>query len=102
MKQRSDTLRFNSEGQVVLGDIRKPGHDYLCDMCAELFEVRYSQDKKPIAVTCPICGSGRTNKVLNMPATSIWWKDAMSSSDVGDLTPRMRRASKNRHIQRDE
>ena len=88
------------DGRIVVGDITKPGHDYICKLCAELFEVRYGRDEKPVAVLCPICGTGRTNKIISVPALRIWWKDALSSEDASRMAPRFQKAVQNRAARR--
>ena len=78
-------------------------YDYRCEECAEIFEQRFkSRDdyRKTIAVTCPICGTGLTHKIVSAPAISIWWKDPLSSEDSGRLRPSFRPAVSNRALRR--
>lgn len=77
---------------IVMGDPKLPGHDYLCAVCDEIFEMHYSRDDKPRYVICPVCNSGDTRKIIVAPSTRIWWKDPRSSSDVSGLTPKTLRS----------
>jgi putative FmdB family regulatory protein len=81
---------------IVVGDVTHPGHDYQCLTCLEIFEVRYRRDDKPVAVTCPICNTGDTHKLIAMPATSIWWRNPLASSDAAEMAPRFRTGVKNK------
>lgn len=89
-----------ADGHIILGDITKPGFDYRCEECAEIFEVRYGRDEKPFAVTCPVCDSGRTSKLISMPTTRIWWKNPKASSDASGLTPKHLKPARNRATRR--
>jgi hypothetical protein len=81
---------------VVVGNVADPGHDYQCLTCLEIFEAHYRRDEKPLAVTCPICKCGDTQKIIAMPATSIWWRNALASSDAAEMTPRFRTGVKSK------
>jgi putative FmdB family regulatory protein len=63
-------------------------YDYRCRDCAEVFEVEYSPVNPPIAVQCPTCGSGNTQKVIMCPAICINWRDIRSAADVAGVTPK--------------
>ena len=76
-------------------------YDYRCEECAELFEMTFaSRDEylKTIAVTCPVCGTGRTKKIVSAPAVRIWWKDATSSSDALSMRPKFKKPARNRAL----
>lgn len=87
---RDGVFYDEARATIVMGDVTAPAHDYQCLTCLEIFEVRYSRDEKPIAVNCPVCESGDTHKLIAMPATSIWWRDPLASSDASGLTPRFK------------
>jgi putative FmdB family regulatory protein len=84
---------------IVVGSITDPGHDYICEECDQLLDVRYRRDEKPVAVTCPICGSGNTHKLISAPAVKIWWKNAAASNDSSEMTPKYRPPIRNRAAQ---
>jgi putative FmdB family regulatory protein len=84
---------------VIIGDITKPGYDYRCEECAEIFEVHYGRDEKPLAVTCPICKSGRTSKIMSVPALRVRWKNALASNEAMDMAPRFYKRAKNRALE---
>lgn len=88
--QEEDVFYDEARETIVVGKITDPGHDYQCLTCIEIFEARYRRDEKPLAVTCPICNSGDTQKLIAMPATAIWWRNALASSDAAEMTPRFR------------
>ena len=85
---------------IHIGDVTKTAHDYLCSRCDEMFTVHYSRDKKPFAVTCPICASGETSKIICAPAIKVRWRDARSASDSSQMKPKYKSPVKNRAITR--
>lgn len=87
--ERDDAFWDDSREIIVVGRITDPAHDYQCRTCCELFEVRYRRDEKPLAVLCPVCGSGDTGRMIaTFPLTRIWWADARSSVDAAQMKPR--------------
>lgn len=63
-------------------------YDYICNTCAEIFEIRHPMDFKGV-VLCPVCESGDTHRIfLSCAAIKIAWHDPRSSSDVSGLKPK--------------
>lgn len=76
------------EDIIVVGNPADPGHDYMCNTCREVFELHYRRDQKPAFVICPVCKAGNTQKLVSVPATSVWWRNARASSDAASMRPR--------------
>lgn len=78
--------------------------DYRCETCAEIweqtFDSREQAKKETVLVTCPVCGSGRTCKIMSAPALKIWWKDARSSVDSWQMRPSFRKGVRNKALDR--
>lgn len=63
-------------------------YDYRCRDCTEIFEEDYPIGEPPPVIQCPVCKSGRTQKMIVCPAIYINWKDVRSSGDVSGVTPK--------------
>lgn len=94
----SQTIYDDGDGPIVVGDIRQPAHDYRCETCAEIFIARYSNNNRPIAVLCPVCGSGLTKKLISMPAVKVWYKGPCE--DMAQASPRFREPAQNKAAKR--
>ncbi len=71
--------------------------DYRCEECVEVFEINYQKaDGSPDIVTCPVCGSGLTRRLMTMPSVTLDWWNAAASSDSSGIHKRHRPASKPR------
>jgi putative FmdB family regulatory protein len=73
-----------------------PQYDYMCTECDELW-IEDLPMKFRGFVTCPICGTGRTKRIiLEAPAMTLNWWNARASADTDGITKRFRSKSVNK------
>ena len=73
-----------------------PLYDYRCEVCAEVWEENLPMKFRGF-VTCPVCQTGRTQRIhLQAPATVMNWWDASSSMDASGIRERFRPRADNK------
>ena len=77
-----------------------PRYDYRCQECGEVFEASHPMAGPDLGyIRCPVCGTGRTQKIiLQAPAIRIRWQDARSSptGDASGMKPKFLSSVRNK------